>query len=648
MESNLKGPVNVWMGRALPCMGGKYQIVILTFCRWFSGQAPLNALTCLYSIAIVTLSFMRHLGLVSARTLDRIQFMLLALAWPQLLAFAAGPDHEFNQRALGVYAFYYRFLLPFFFECKPMAVGTSIVLLINECLCTKITYENAGSHMPPRVGYVLLSLTVCGLIWFRDINIEWKTLGQAQQALAEEKVAQEVLISMLCDFCLHIGADGNSVTRGAHHLDRMLGLPCESKETKLTDYLPNVRGERTRILEAFERAKSSPVNLPVTLLSRWAENRLDMFIVRRDVGFLVGFRFARDGIDTIDTVMTFSPLPLKRAETYTEDLAAARVKAEAVASEWATSEISCGGRPQFTSEVNDNKLDGNTKSGTALPLLEQAIAMRSECHAKTHSLQYDGHPVDAELVSNDGLCWNAKTGTAFPLHEPAKVEAVPSEWDMKTLSSEYSGYLENVAVMRNSRCYGNAASRSALPLMTDECALGELVLREKYTFLCYEDDWLAEDRLSIKSAPPRMQPNSTICFASGSFAPAREKVGSDSGDSGVSGPLACSVVETLMSSSSSSCLSRESGVNVRIVDSLDHTLRLSTLLSLRNSAKSVGSAHAPNECKPCDFFNSPKGCRASTMCLYCHEPGHFSELPRRLRKLRPNHRPPQPLRLASN
>jgi hypothetical protein len=57
-----------------------------------------------------------------------------------------------------------------------------------------------------------------------------------------------------------------------------------------------------------------------------------------------------------------------------------------------------------------------------------------------------------------------------------------------------------------------------------------------------------------------------------------------------------------------------------------------------NGVPSYGTEHPPGECMPCHFFHSPKTCRASVMCEYCHDKDHFGNLSRRLRKLRPRNR----------
>lgn len=178
-------------------------------------------------------------------------------------------------------------------------------------------------------------------------------------------------------------------------------------------------------------------------------------------------------------------------------------------------------------------------------------------------------------------------------------------------------------------------------------------LREKHTFLCYEGAQSGKDLRSTRSAPPSIcpgrRPVSSKRFSGlGIFAPTIAKVPSDWGDGTISDAIASSVTEALSQAFSgpisSISSSDDTELNVKIGTDLDGNpdsqgFRLSDLYKLRCSGlTSIGTAHRPDECMPCHFFHSPKTCRASFMCEYCHDREHFGKLTRKMRKLRPGNR----------
>lgn len=117
--------------------------------------------------------------------------------------------------------------------------------------------------------------------------------------LADEKNAQENLISMLCGCCLHLAVDGDTISRSTPLFDGL--MEQETKGSRLADHLPKGEDEHARLRGAFTRAMKGPVTLPVTLLSKGElKHQVDIFIVRRgefdsrgkrtSFGFLVGIR----------------------------------------------------------------------------------------------------------------------------------------------------------------------------------------------------------------------------------------------------------------------------------------------------------------------------------------------------------------------
>ena len=104
---------------------------------------------------------------------------------------------------------------------------------------------------------------------------------------------------MLCDSCLHVALDGDTVVRSTPLFDNL--LEQDVKGTSLKNYVPSCHGETARLADAFTRARRGPVALPVTLISKQQVGHLvELFIVRRrssksdtcsaDFGFLVGMR----------------------------------------------------------------------------------------------------------------------------------------------------------------------------------------------------------------------------------------------------------------------------------------------------------------------------------------------------------------------
>merc|ERR1719440_140721 len=111
---------------------------------------------------------------------------------------------------------------------------------------------------------------------------------------------------MLCDAHMLLGLDGDTVVRTTPQLDNV--MEQDMKGTSLKCHIPDNELERTRLADALARARSGPVALPVTLLSKGSvPQKMDLFIVRRhqldseasisEFGFLVGVRIEESLLD---------------------------------------------------------------------------------------------------------------------------------------------------------------------------------------------------------------------------------------------------------------------------------------------------------------------------------------------------------------
>lgn len=168
-----------------------------------------------------------------------------------------------------------------------------------ELYWSKRLFEMDGMEMPMRVPLVS---TLLNVLWLKMCHLQiadWTAFQDIQVELADEKVAQESLISMLCGCYLHLAIDGDTISRSTPLFDGL--MEQQTKGSRLADHLPRGEDEHARIRDAFTRAMKGPVTLPVTLLSKSGlKHKVDIFIVRRgevdsrgkrtSFGFLVGIR----------------------------------------------------------------------------------------------------------------------------------------------------------------------------------------------------------------------------------------------------------------------------------------------------------------------------------------------------------------------
>jgi len=330
------------------------------------------------------------------------------------------------------------------------------------------------------------------------------------------------------------------------------------------------------------------VNIPVSLLSRWAENRLDMFIVRRstelvesgqekDLGFLVGFRFTRDGMDT-SSMETSSTIAM----------------------------CSAGAASDFDS----------------------VSASTRNWHFVQQQSKIEAAPSDFDSVSI------STRNQHHLVQQQPKIEAAPSEWDLRTSSSLfYCGHDKNFPI---ANVDASQTCRAMTRSSNDRAFESGMIAREEHTHHAREQHQLADCR-SVLSAPPRVSfetyTDSPPGLAQVSCVPKAEEGESDWGDAAIQ-------ASDCEASSSASPCSNGTELFVRVGNesefpTLASGFCLSTLLRLKEAGMaSIGTARSPDECIPCNFYHSAKGCRASFMCLYCHDPSHFRKTSRSTRKMR--------------
>jgi hypothetical protein len=221
-------------------------------------------------------------------------------------------DLVLKHRAFGFHAMCWRISVPNFCGNMQSSVVAVILITIGEIYATRLGFQNEQAEVPSRLYVTLICLSAMFLRWTQMQLSRTEALEKAHQELADEKHAQETLVSMLCDSCVELGTDGDTVIRSTPHLDTLLQQKVEG--CRLSSFLPSDESEQKRVSDAFQRARTGPIALPVTLLSKKLQaSNLDLFMVRRrardsksdvvysergeehgDFGFLVGFQVKHD------------------------------------------------------------------------------------------------------------------------------------------------------------------------------------------------------------------------------------------------------------------------------------------------------------------------------------------------------------------
>lgn len=280
---------------------------------------------------------------------DLANFVVSCCLFPHLISEV--DDVVFRHRGFGMYAIIYRAVMLCFCQNSSHCVIAMAIIGVSEIVATWRSFSKEGAEMPLRVVFTLMLISGTFLQHCRRSKEQWDVFSSLQRELSEEKIAQESLISMLCDSCIHLAPDGEALIRSTPHFDNL--VEEEAKGTFFTNYLPSLDDERVRFAEALKQAKQYPVALPVTLLSKGsAKHKVDLFIVRRrnialasysnewqcDFGFLVGVRLDQNASELDGQSTTFEAAALDAklsgfAGTVPDDLASILESALAAAIE---------------------------------------------------------------------------------------------------------------------------------------------------------------------------------------------------------------------------------------------------------------------------------------------------------------------------
>jgi hypothetical protein len=317
-----------------------------------------------------------------------------------------------------------------------------------------------------------------------------------------------------------------------------------------------------------------------------------MFVVRRstklvdpaleaDSGFLVGFKFTRDGIHT-NSSLSVSPPDAFVSSASNEFHFMQLPKVEPLPSEWDL---------RTSSSLFDLRYDSSFMTEEVAD--EPGPETAQICPSRDGQLEQKAKS-DKSPPMPCPLAWNDRSKICD--EQPERYEPLIASYDKSSRASQA------IAVSSYDRAF-EAGS----------------IARGKLTVVSYEEDPLT-DWFSVRSAPPGLtfgtRVGSSAASASGSFASKREPDVDDSEDA----------------VSSATWGSGGTSVDVKIGNECGS--RVSTLLCLKkHGVASIGSAHSPGECIPCDFYHSKKECRASFLCEYCHEPSHYKATSRRTRKM---------------
>lgn len=208
-------------------------------------------------------------------------------------------DTIYRQRFLAMYAVFWRIHLPCFCRRTSHIVVAATIMSVAEILANMYAFRMAGMEMPMRLPFVLLIISAWAFKAGSSLQAQCIAYADVTQELADAKAAQRSLISMLCDGCVELAVDGDTLIHSSSQFDSL--MKQQVKGTSLKSYIPSDESEQLRLAGALAQArKVGPVALPVTLLTKEkARHQADLFIVRRreidtsganHAGFLIGIR----------------------------------------------------------------------------------------------------------------------------------------------------------------------------------------------------------------------------------------------------------------------------------------------------------------------------------------------------------------------
>lgn len=265
----------------------------------FQRQGHMPIYVCMFGLLVIVLGILKLLMKYHSYNCNLVYFVISVTAISVMSAELE--DTIFRQRCLAALMISWReHALSRFSEHPRKIITAALALSLVEWYCTWWAYQKDNLEMPFRVWVTTAALTIRVGIFIFPEGRRLQMLHLVLDELTEQNSAQESLISMLCDCSVRVAVDGDTLLRSSPHFDSLMQQTAEG--TSLLSHILGKDHERSRIAEAFGRAKQTPVALPVTFVSKeLIPRQADVFIVRRreldslvsssDVGFLVGIRF---------------------------------------------------------------------------------------------------------------------------------------------------------------------------------------------------------------------------------------------------------------------------------------------------------------------------------------------------------------------
>lgn len=499
-------------------------------------------------------------------------------------------------RRMGMYAVGWRSLIAKHCDNPSMALCVVALLSTNELYWTNRGFQDRGEDMPPEMVGALVALTLVYLREYWVVHAQRQEVQSLQHAFADEKTAQEALISMLCDAHMLLGLDGDTVVRSTPQLNNV--MEQDMVGTSLQCHMPANESERARLADALAHARSGPVALPVTLLSKGnVPQKMDFFIVRRheknsdaaspEFGFLVGVRIETSLLDEnasainsvgVTTFQSFSGNTVEQCNDEEMYLQAA-------------------------SEVGDHAMDAGLEDlqvKNISDLLGQPIsaAVQSLCAEADAPVQ----------VKNTFLCFER----TCPLERRGACSAPPTLCGFEGHDVVVPNLAEQAKCMENcDRSVSSATVRT---------------------------DWSEMWCQSYNQAHQQGTQHMTLFSTGSPFTVPPEPTAFSSE---VSSDASSSIYDDSQAD--------EDDTVVKVGYTIDNFVdgpsaaRLTDILTMQaHQVRSVGSAHPKNgQCEACSFhftyIRTPatrRPCKASYMCEFCHDVSHHDKWRSRFRKAR--------------
>lgn len=574
-----------------------------------------------------------------------------------------------------------------FWQHHPLHVTVAFILLSASEIYVNFTSFMKDSEDANILRLVLVPscLTCLTVVIYRCYG---QAFDQMQQELEESTKAKTQLISMLCETCVSIAPDGETLTESSPHFNNMVGKK-DVVGASLKSYIWGGKDEEARLADAFVRARCVPVALPVTLVSsKEVTHQVHLFIVRwrmsvqSDFRFLVGIQIERssdesssdgwnNGVESprlADDITGLDVDALLSAEVSVQPQGRTRCdSADAGASIASSSIARHSAPPEFTPErAHQQSAILPARQRSAPPKLTGARgrqagadspAMRKQSLAISRAQELRGlNKVSADLAILSAAPVGAGLLAKQDGEDHEAIDKIslfsgstpPStEWCFPTLMEQQLGHANKFTPLQISAPIFIPASSATLAADTD-------TLRPAFTHYhkgpneksALGSECGSEPRRAV-SAPPSIfrsegQQESVVMI---------DLCSASSEDGAKSWHDQASVVSSAPSAASAEMSGMDRVTLVKVGHSMpgeavsqsDSRTCLSTILKMKANGKpTVGSCHEPHgQCVPCSFHFShvrfPETrapCRASFVCEYCHDETHFPKWRSSLRKLR--------------